>query len=1083
MFGAHVVRPRAQVLRALVVTLVAISLAGGTIAFALPPADDPGWACQSLSDGSLRAVRDPSACRSNETAVQVVSPNAAPAASTKVGPTGPTGPTGATGPAGPTGPMGPTGATGPTGPTGATGATGDSGPTGPTGATGAQGPTGSVGPMGPAGPTGPQGVPGQTGPTGPTGPAGIANVTTIVASGATAMCPTGKFALGGGGSTASATSYLTSSAPVLDSSGRSIGWTTAQSSGGTAGLTTYVLCADVTAVGTPGTAIAPNNLAAAVGNFDSGTLADDVRLTFTTPATNTLITAYGVERSFLGASVTATSANCSLGTAAPAASDASGTPAGSTFATVGVANGTNGVPLTFTDSDLASGGYCYRIVTQDPGTSAHSYSNYAAATVAASPLTVSADFPANEDNTVSTTVPGSGEHPYTFTTTLTGNLSFALISSGNTTRNPDGTFGFCDTDQNKQADFVGQVSTFITSINNVPVSPPATIVLNRPIPAGGSITVKIDSATRNQRVRLIAWQDLNQDGQIALGAFGDVNCDAYSPYDAATDGAMAISGRKFYFGPEASLGTQFGGACVQVFRHDGANQMFSAGTSGSTSLRFSYDSGDSFRILGAIRTLGEFKTDLTATPIANAGDYVTINYSPGGISEFNICIDRGADAPINLSAAVGNFDGGTVADDVRLAYTTPIGNFTTTTFDVQRASVGGLATSANCSAGASPNPNGSGTTPPNDGTMGTPVSGAFSSVGTTSTPGSGEDGAFVDRNLANGGYCYRLLATNPNTGVASYSNYVPVTVTGAAPDTISPVSSSATMSGSTGFANALDQGDRLVFEFVDTGCGSACAMIVAANAVIRVTDSDCGPATNIGPAICSGANTNTVADIVCGTNAFCSLQFGNAGANTRLLVILTAAPTIVVPGSVSGVQLPVVVTDSSGITDLSGNQWNLPGSPDRLIDAPGGVAGPLSTSAVLTASAGFANTLDFGDNVIIDFNQAITVLVNALIRLTDSDCGPATNAGPAICSGGNSNTVADIICGTNATCTVQTGPNGPSTELAIVMFGNPSIVAPGSVSGAQFPVVVTDSSGITNTSNAAWNIPASPDRVFGPQGQ
>src|SRR5207245_5884375 len=85
------------------------------------------------------------------------------------------------------------------------------------------------------------------------------------------------------------------------------------------------------------------------------------------------------------------------------------------------------------------------------------------------------------------------------------------------------------------------------------------------------------------------------------------------------------------------------------------------------------------------------------------------------------------------------------------------------------------------------------------------------------------------------------------------------------------------------------------FRIRDTGCGTACAMIVAANAVIRVTDSDCGPATNIGPAICSGANTNTVADIVCGTNASCSLQSGPPGATTQLAVILTGAPTIDAP--------------------------------------------------------------------------------------------------------------------------------------------------------------------------------------------
>jgi hypothetical protein len=46
---------------------------------------------------------------------------------------------------------------------------------------------------------------------------------------------------------------------------------------------------------------------------------------------------------------------------------------------------------------------------------------------------------------------------------------------------------------------------------------------------------------------------------------------------------------------------------------------------------------------------------------------------------------------------------------------------------------------------------------------------------------------------------------------------------------------------------------------------------------------------------------------------------------------MTANPTIVTAGSTAGVQYPIVVTDSSGINDLSGNQWNLAGSADRLI--------------------------------------------------------------------------------------------------------------------------------------------------------
>ena len=40
---------------------------------------------------------------------------------------------------------------------------------------------------------------------------------------------------------------------------------------------------------------------------------------------------------------------------------------------------------------------------------------------------------------------------------------------------------------------------------------------------------------------------------------------------------------------------------------------------------------------------------------------------------------------------------------------------------------------------------------------------------------------------------------------------------------------------------------------------------------------------------------------------------------------------IVSPGAVAGAGFPVVVTDSSGVTDLSGNPWNVSGSGDRLI--------------------------------------------------------------------------------------------------------------------------------------------------------
>ena len=115
------------------------------------------------------------------------------------------------------------------------------------------------------------------------------------------MCPSGTFALGGGGS-AAAGAYLASSTPILDTSGRAIGWIVAQNSGGTTALSSYVICADVVAAGTP--------------------------------------------------------------------------PSGA-------------------------------------------------------PLSATPPFTANEDNTVSTTVPGNGQHSYTFQANgLTGTLAFAVISSG-----------------------------------------------------------------------------------------------------------------------------------------------------------------------------------------------------------------------------------------------------------------------------------------------------------------------------------------------------------------------------------------------------------------------------------------------------------------------------------------------------------------------------------------------------------------------------------------------------------------------------------------------------------------------------
>ena len=202
-----------------------------------------------------------------------------------------------------------------------------------------------------------------------------------------------------------------------------------------------------------------------------------------------------------------------------------------------------------------------------------------------------------------------------------------------------------------------------------------------------------------------------------------------------------------------------------------------------------------------------------------------------------------------------------------------------------------------------------------------------------------QSGTFTNFDLANGGYCYRVTVQNPSLGLVSFSNYVPVTVTGMAPPPTNLTSTSSVLTSSGGFANTLDPGDKIEIIFNDAGCGSACGVSVAANATIRVTDSDCGTWTNNGAptqgAGCTGGNTNTVADIVCGTNATCTTTAFNNQPNADLIITITSAPTIVSAGTVANAQFPVRITDSQGITDLSGNVWNVSGSGDQLFGPQG----------------------------------------------------------------------------------------------------------------------------------------------------
>jgi Collagen triple helix repeat (20 copies) len=173
------------------------------------------------------------------------------------------------------GEVGPPGPPGPPGPAGA----GAPGPAGPPGVAGPLGPTGPTGPQGIQGAPGPPGATGTTGTTGPTGPPGqgIGVLVTVrtassvsgvrpdagVLLNATAMCPPGQQATGGGVQATPSDPedqsrlHTLESGPTAETPPRGwfaiIGTTQRFSPGSTLTLTVLVLCVQAPPEEGPGT--------------------------------------------------------------------------------------------------------------------------------------------------------------------------------------------------------------------------------------------------------------------------------------------------------------------------------------------------------------------------------------------------------------------------------------------------------------------------------------------------------------------------------------------------------------------------------------------------------------------------------------------------------------------------------------------------------------------------------------------------------------------------------------------------------------------------------------------------------------
>ncbi|MBI3522186.1 MAG: hypothetical protein HY071_03680 [Chloroflexi bacterium] len=153
---------------------------------------------------------------------------------------------------------------------------------------------------------------------------------------------------------------------------------------------------------------------------------------------------------------------------------------------------------------------------------------------------------------------------------------------------------------------------------------------------------------------------------------------------------------------------------------------------------------------------------------------------------------------------------------------------------------------------------------------------------------------------------------------------------------------------------------------------------------------------------------------------------------------------------------------------------------EATINVAADLARPVSTSAVLVTNGGNSGALDVPDSFTITFNKAmqLSATVSTTIRVTDADCGAPGGQGgpPAQCPVSTSQTVADIVCGANATCFLSFDRK----TLNVNMTAAPRIVFEGTTNGVQYPVVFTDYTGISDLNGNTWDLTLSNDRSIGP---
>jgi hypothetical protein len=109
-----------------------------------------------------------------------------------------------------------------------------------------------------------------------------------------------------------------------------------------------------------------------------------------------------------------------------------------------------------------------------------------------------------------------------------------------------------------------------------------------------------------------------------------------------------------------------------------------------------------------------------------------------------------------------------------------------------------------------------------------------------------------------------------------------------------------------------------------------------------------------------------------------------------------------------------------------------------------------------------------------------------VVKIAFSEAMSAPNAGATVRAQDTDGTVADLSCGVNATCVLNSSSEtlggvvrAAQTVLTMNLTANPTIITAGTTATLRIGATVVDSAGITDLSSSPWNLDASADIILG----